>query len=134
LANFMSVQNTYLSTFQSLGALGLLLGTFGLAAVQIRNVLERKRELGLMGAVGFGRGRLVKMILIETCWLLGIGLLVGVLAAICGTLPHYLFGDASVPWTALAAIFLSIFGIGIVASWLATRVLSGMNLLDSLRA
>ena len=62
LKNFMSVQNTYLSTFQSLGALGLLLGTFGLAAVQIRNVLERKQELGLMRALGFGRSRLGRMI------------------------------------------------------------------------
>ena len=29
----MAVQNTYLSTFQSLGGLGLLLGTVGLAVV-----------------------------------------------------------------------------------------------------
>lgn len=41
LEQLFAVQNTYLSTFQSLGALGLLLGTFGLAAVQMRNVLER---------------------------------------------------------------------------------------------
>ncbi|QEG23901.1 ABC transporter permease [Mariniblastus fucicola] len=134
LANFMSVQNTYLSTFQSLGALGLLLGTFGLAAVQIRNVLERKRELGLMRAVGFGKGRLAGMILIENGWLLGTGLVVGILAALCGTLPHYLFGDASVPWVALGGIFIAIFAIGIVASLLATRILSQMNLLDSLKA
>ena len=33
LAAFFAVQNTYLSTFQSLGGLGLLLGTFALAAV-----------------------------------------------------------------------------------------------------
>ena len=134
LKNFMSVQNTYLSTFQSLGALGLLLGTFGLAAVQIRNVLERKRELGLMRAVGFGKGRLGKMVLIENVWLLGTGLIVGVLSALCGTLPHYLFGDASVPWMALACIFLAIFAIGLVASFLATRVLARMNLLESLRS
>jgi len=133
LAGFMSVQNTYLSTFQSLGALGLLLGTFGLAAVQIRNVLERKRELGLMRAVGFGKRRLSLMILIENGWILGGGLLVGVVAAFCGTLPHYLFGDASVPWLALIAIFFAIFAIGLLASFLATRVLSGINLLDSLR-
>ena len=105
LSNFMSVQNTYLSTFQSLGALGLLLGTFGLAAVQIRNVLERKRELGLMRAVGFGKRRLASMILIENGWLLGAGLLVGVLSALCSTLPHFFFGDASVPWLPLFGDF-----------------------------
>jgi ABC-type antimicrobial peptide transport system permease subunit len=134
LANFMSVQNTYLSTFQSLGALGLLLGTFGLAAVQIRNVLERKRELGLMRAVGFGKGRLSKMILIENGWLLGAGLAIGVMSAVCSTLPHYLFGAASVPWLALAGIFMAIFAIGIFVSILATRILSRMNLLESLRS
>ncbi|MET0167365.1 MAG: FtsX-like permease family protein, partial [Vicinamibacterales bacterium] len=41
LAQFHRVENTYLSTFQTLGGLGLLLGTFGLATVLLRNVLER---------------------------------------------------------------------------------------------
>ncbi len=55
LTAYHQVENTYLSTFQALGALGLLLGTFGLAAVLARNVLERRRELGLLGAIGFTR-------------------------------------------------------------------------------
>ena len=58
LARFLGVQNTYISAFQSLGALGLLLGTFGLAAVQLRSVLERKREFALMQAVGFAPNRI----------------------------------------------------------------------------
>ncbi|MCA9113114.1 MAG: hypothetical protein KDA52_24390, partial [Planctomycetaceae bacterium] len=36
LADFLAVQNTYLSTFQTLGGLGLLLGTLGLATVMLR--------------------------------------------------------------------------------------------------
>src|SRR5262249_16684495 len=51
LGEFHRVENTYLSTFQSLGGLGLLVGTIGLAAVLLRNVLERRRELALLGAV-----------------------------------------------------------------------------------
>ena len=38
LAAFHKVENTYLSTFRSLGALGLLLGTIGLGAILLRNV------------------------------------------------------------------------------------------------
>ncbi len=49
---FHRVENTYLSTFQSLGGLGLLLGTIGLAAVMFRNVLERRRELGAAACGG----------------------------------------------------------------------------------
>ena len=55
LANFLAVQNTYLSTFQTLGGLGLLLGTLGLATVMVRNVLERRGELALLSALGFRR-------------------------------------------------------------------------------
>ena len=57
LAAFHRVENTYLSTFQALGGLGLLLGTFGLAAVMFRNVLERRRELALLRAVGYNSDR-----------------------------------------------------------------------------
>jgi len=42
------VQNTYLNTFQVLGALGLLLGSAGLGVVVLRNVLERRAELAAM--------------------------------------------------------------------------------------
>ena len=35
LASFHRVENTYLSTFQTLGSLGLILGTTGLAAVTL---------------------------------------------------------------------------------------------------
>jgi hypothetical protein len=57
LAELNAVQNTYLSTFQVLGGLGLLLGSAGLGVVVLRNVLERRGELGLMTAVGFVGGR-----------------------------------------------------------------------------
>ncbi len=74
LAAFMAVQNTYLSTFQSLGGLGLLLGTFGLATVQLRNVLERRGELALLRAAGFRQARLALLVMLENAALLLAGL------------------------------------------------------------
>lgn len=134
LSDFMAVQNTYISTFQTLGALGLLLGTFGLAAVQMRSVLERRQELGLMRAVGFGRDKLSWMVLMENAWLLFIGMSVGIAAALFTTVPHWFVGTASVPWLALAAMFAGIVAVGLIAGWFASRILWKMPLLDSLRA
>ena len=57
LAAFHRVENTYLSTFQALGGLGLILGTIGLSAIMFRNVLERRREIALLRAVGYDAGR-----------------------------------------------------------------------------
>ena len=74
LARFHRVENTYLSTFQTLGGLGLLLGTVGLATVLLRNVLERRRELALLGAVGYRRGHFLLMVAAENTLLLAGGL------------------------------------------------------------
>jgi ABC-type antimicrobial peptide transport system permease subunit len=134
LSGFLAVQNTYLSTFQSLGLLGLLLGTFGLAAVQLRAVMERRQELGLMRAVGFTRSQLARMILIENAWLLLVGMAVGIVAALVTTLPHYFFGDATVPWLALFGMFGFIAVVGLLTSWLASRSVFNAPLIESLRA
>lgn len=121
LAGFLAVQNTYLSTFQSLGALGLLLGTVGLAVVQLRNVLERRGELALMRATGFRPGRLVQMVVFENGVLLVGGLLIGLIAAGVALLPQWAPQGASVPWAALAGLLGTIAVVGLFAGWLATH-------------
>ena len=133
LAQFLAVQNTYLSTFQSLGALGLLLGTVGLAVVQLRSVLERRGELALMRATGFRRGRLLKMVMAENVLLLVGGLVVGCVAAAVALLPQWQPREASVPWTTLAGLLAAIVLVGLVAGWLATRSALQTPILPALR-
>src|SRR5205814_66936 len=87
LAGFHQVENTFLSTFQALGALGLLLGTIGLAAVLLRNVLERRRELALLGAVGYGHARLFVIVIAESALLLAGGLAIGTACALVAVSP-----------------------------------------------
>jgi putative ABC transport system permease protein len=133
LAGFFAVQNTYLSTFQSLGGLGLLLGTFALAAVQLRSVLERRRELALLRATGFRRLRLARLVMIENSLLLAGGLAVGIVAALVAVLPHWLGGGASVPWLSLAATLALVLGVGLLAGMVAVRAVLRAPLLAALR-
>jgi ABC-type antimicrobial peptide transport system permease subunit len=133
LGQFLAVQNTYLSTFQSLGALGLLLGTIGLAVVQLRSVLERRAELALMRATGFRSGRLTGMILWENGVLLLGGLLVGSISAAVALLPQSMWHEAEVPWQTLAALLGIIAMVGLVAAWLATRNALRAPILPALR-
>ena len=70
LAGFHRVEYTYLSTFQMLGGLGLLLGTLGLGAVLLRNVLERRRELALLRALGYRQADFFAMVMAENVLLL----------------------------------------------------------------
>ncbi|HLL69854.1 MAG TPA: FtsX-like permease family protein, partial [Pyrinomonadaceae bacterium] len=82
LAEFHRVENTYLSTFQTLGGLGTILGTLGLATVLLRNVLERRRELALLRAVGYNARHFALMVVAENALLLLCGLLTGLVCAL----------------------------------------------------
>lgn len=133
LAEFLAVQNTYLSTFQMLGALGLLLGTVGLAVVQLRSVLERRAELALMQAAGFRPSRLEHMVIAENGVLLVGGLLVGIAAAVVALVPQWAPHGVSVPWLALFALLGTIALVGLAAGWLATRSALDAPLVAALR-
>jgi putative ABC transport system permease protein len=133
LDSLLAVQNTYLSTFQTLGALGLLLGTFGLATVQIRNVVERRSELALMRATGFRRARLALMVLQENVALLLAGLLSGFFAAMVAVVPHVVLGGASVPLRDLTVTLGIILLVGILSSLTSVRTTLRAPLLPALR-
>ena len=133
LAGFLAVQNTYLSTFQSLGGLGLLLGTVGLAALQLRNVLERRGELALLRAAGFRRALLMRLVVLENVLLLVAGLVVGTLSALVAVLPQVAGHGASIPWGPLGAILGLVLVIGCIASLAAVRAVARAPLLAALR-
>ena len=130
---FHRVENTYLSTFQALGTLGLLLGTVGVGTVMFRNVLERRRELALLRAVGYDRRHLGQLILAETLFLLVSGLTVGAGAAAVAVLPAWM-ARGGVPGVALLLLLAMVGLVSVVAAALATRAATRGELLQALRA
>jgi len=134
LASFLAVQNTYLSTFQALGGLGLLLGTIGLSTVMLRNVLERRSELALLRAVGFRDFPLAWLVLCENALLLGWGLATGAASALLAMLPHLLSTGADVPWRDVALIVVVVFAAGMLGALVAVRSALRMPVLATLRA
>lgn len=133
LAAYHRVENTYLTTFQSLGALGLLLGTFGLATVLARNVLERRRELALMRAVGFDRAAVSSTVLAEHLALLVAGMLAGAVTAAVAIIPAIADRGFGGGWT-LPAWLAGIFIAGALVTLFASRAALGRPLLGELRS
>ena len=134
LASFHAVENTYLSTFQTLGGLGLLLGTIGLGAVLLRNVLERRRELALLTAVGYRARHLAVIVLAENIFLLGSGLLTGGLAALLAIAPTLIERGGRFTLTSLALLLLAVLVTGLAASLLAVRAAVRAPVLAALRS
>ena len=134
LSAMLAVQNTYLRTFQSLGALGLLLGTVGLAVAQMRSVLERRQELAVMRAIGFSRRRLTSVVMGETAVLLFFGIGCGAVCAVLAVLPHALLNGLDPPIKESLVLLFGIMVFGLVAGLAAVRRVSTMPLLESLRS
>jgi hypothetical protein len=133
LAGFHRVENTYLSTFQTLGGLGLLLGTVGLATVLLRNVLERRRELALMRAVGYQASHLSLMVIAENALLLGCGLLTGVSCALLAIIPALIARGGRLSAVSLGLLLLAVLLTGLAASLVAVRAAVRAPLLPALR-
>ena len=133
LAAFNAVQNTYLSTFQILGGLGLLLGSVGLGVVVMRNVLERRGELALLLAVGFRARALKWLVVSEHGALLLLGLAVGVISALAAVLPALLSPGTEVPYVSLALTLTAVLVNGLVWTWVAAKLALRGRLLSALR-
>ncbi len=134
LTNFQAVENTYLSTFQTLGGLGLLLGTVGLGIILIRSVVERRGELATLRAFGFRRSILAVLVVAENGFLLGLGIAIGGIAAVIAVAPHVLADVAQIPWWSLAGSLLAVFLVGMLASIAAVLLALRIPLLPALRA
>lgn len=125
LVEFYSVTNTYLSIFLALGALGMILGTIGLAIILARTILERRREIALMQAIGFGTRHLFRLLVNEYLILLIAGVLTGFITAVVATLPSFISSntDASLGTVALITAIILINGVLWIAglSWFSLR-------------
>jgi predicted lysophospholipase L1 biosynthesis ABC-type transport system permease subunit len=121
LRSLFAVQNTFLFGFQMLGSLGLLLGTLGVAAVQMQGVFERIGPFAVLRAMGFTLARVRRLILFETLFLVGAGLAVGAAAGCLALVPLIVSGRAAVPWAWLAASALSTVAASAVAGLVAAR-------------
>jgi ABC-type antimicrobial peptide transport system permease subunit len=133
LADFLAVQNTYLSTFQALGGLGLLLGTLGLATVMLRNVLERRGELALLRAVGFVNSSIALLVLWENACLMLWGLAAGTVSALLAMLPHLSTTGVDVPWRGLWLMLGSVAVVGMLAALAAVREAVRTPIITTLR-
>jgi ABC-type antimicrobial peptide transport system permease subunit len=133
VASYLAVENTYLATFQVLGALGLLLGAVGLAIVLLRSVWERRAELALLRALGFRKAALGRLILAENGMLMVAGLALGVIAALIAVAPGRLQEGGEMSVTRLVLFLAAVLIVGGVSAWAAAAATLRAPLLTALR-
>jgi predicted permease len=117
------------------GIVGLLLAAVGLYGVTAYGVEQRTGEIGVRMALGASRGSVLGMVLREAFWQVGIGLMLGVPAAVGAgyVIANQLFGV--MPWDPLvlfgAAVLLGL--AALVAATIPARRASRVDPMVALR-
>ena len=134
LNELTSVQNTYLSTFLTLGGLGVVLGTAALAATLLRSALERRGQFALMLATGFSRPTIATLLVMENVGLVVAGLLCGSASALVAVAPQLGSVNADVNWPAVIGLLAGIMGVGVTVCVVAAAAAVRGDLIEALRA
>jgi ABC-type antimicrobial peptide transport system permease subunit len=110
------------------GGLALLLATIGLYGIMSYNVARRRNEIGIRIALGAARPRVLRMVLGEVGWMVGVGVVVGIGAALAVTrlVSSFLFGVTPSDPTTLLLSALLLTAVALVAgalpAWRAARM------------
>ena len=126
----------------SILGLGFVVGSLGVANTVAMNVLEKRRTIGLLRAVGMTGRQVSRLVLIESLLIGGIGSLIGVGAGIATALFIQLSSQAllghplamSIRPTVILGNVAAALAITAVAAWLPARRAIGLDVLESVSA
>jgi putative ABC transport system permease protein len=102
--------------------IALFIGTISMLNTMIMSVFERTKEIGVLRAIGWGRFRVMKMIVMESMLLSIVGGVVGILGAILlakvlSTVPAFSgVVDGKLAWSVLVEGFLIALGVGFLGA------------------
>jgi predicted permease len=115
--------------------LATALAMLGLYGVMAHSVARRTREIGIRMAMGAEPGKIRAMVMREMLWILGIGLAVGVPAALAlaRLTESQLYGVKAYDAAVVAGAVLALAATAVAAAYLPARRASRVNPLDALR-
>jgi predicted permease len=131
----MQNERVFASLSAGFGLLALALACVGIYGIMAYTVANRRNEIGIRLALGAQPGQVQRMILSESTWLAGAGIVVGVGAALLLTrlVKSMLYGvqPNDVPTIVSGAGILLI--VALAASWIPARRAAGVQPMEALR-
>ena len=121
LQSLYAVEARYLAIFQFLGAVGLLFGASALGLILLRHARERRREIGILRAMGWCPTTVAHLLAAEQFWLLSAGVGLGTLSGCLTALPWLLRQGGQLPWPHLAIGLIGMLTIGLTGLGLTAR-------------
>ena len=123
---------------QILLALAILIAVLGVVNTLALSVLERTRELGLLRAVGLGRGQTMRMVTVEAVVISVFGALLGVVvgaglgSAVVAALDGEGITELVLPWTRMGTYLVLAGLVGVIAAVLPAIRAARLNVLGAI--
>ncbi|MGA9669943.1 MAG: ABC transporter permease [Terracidiphilus sp.] len=128
-------EKLFVTLTSGFGVLALALACVGIYGIMAYQVANRTNEIGIRLALGAQPGQVRGMILGESTWLAGVGIVVGVIAALGLTrlVKTMLYGIQ--PWDPATMIggVLILLAVALAASWIPARRAAGVQPMVALR-
>jgi len=130
--------NAFFDLLQGFLGMGLIVGIAGLGIVTLRNVVERRNEIGALRAIGFRRSMILNAFLIETTVVSLLGILIGALLGIL--LSYRIYGDFitfaasfTIPWFNILIVVAIAYGASLLTALSPSRRAAAMPPAQALR-
>jgi putative ABC transport system permease protein len=135
----MRLSSSIMQLMEVFLGVGLIVGIAGLGIITIRNISERRQEIGVMRAIGFQKNMVLGTFLIETSFVSLLGILMGIVLGLL--ISHSLFYWAGfneysrfvIPWGEVLLVLVIAFVITILSTLPPSRAAARLAPAEALR-
>jgi putative ABC transport system permease protein len=125
VSDFIQIGQSFLGIFEAFLALGLVVGIAGLGIISIRSVVERRKEIGMLRAIGFRKRMVLATFLLENSYVALLGILIGIVLGIdlgyaIATSPGSNVSFV-IPWVSLLEIIAFSYGLAVLTTLSSSR-------------
>jgi putative ABC transport system permease protein len=125
ISDSIQISQSFLGVFEAFLALGLVVGIAGLGIISIRSVVERRKEIGVLRAIGYRKNMVLVAFLLENSYVALLGILIGIVLGIdlgyaIATSPGSGLSFV-IPWVSLLEIIAFSYGLAVFATFSSSR-------------
>ena len=135
----MMMSSSIMQLMEIFLGVGLIVGISGLGIITIRNIAERRQEIGVMRAIGFQRRMILNVFLLETSFVALLGIIMGVVLGLLLSYRLFDWGGFSeisefvIPWGEVILVLLIAFAVTMIATMPPSRRAAKLAPAEALR-
>jgi putative ABC transport system permease protein len=130
---------SFLHLIEGFMGLGLIVGIAAVGVISFRSVVERRQQIGVLRALGFQRRMVSLSFLIETAFIVGMGVVSGAVLGLVLARNLYMSDDAAsgteflIPWPIISIILGVTLVVALLMAWIPSRQAARIAPAEALR-